>query len=82
MVHDIRFLAIGNVLLALGIFGYVTNNIYLAVICLVLAVIFFARQFVDMYLANRNNSEKNTPNGNTNYSPMQSASVEDNDITV
>jgi hypothetical protein len=51
MALDINFLVIGNILLTIGVFGYFTDNLILASICLTTAFIFFVRQLITNYLA-------------------------------
>jgi hypothetical protein len=72
---------IGNVLLTIGILGYITQNTYLAYICLVSALSCFARQVVGNYLADVSRKTKTDDTEHNVYTPIQTASLEEKTIT-
>jgi hypothetical protein len=57
MAKNPQFQTIGNILLTLGLLGYISGNTYLAYIGLIGALIFFTRQLIEMHLAKKKKSE-------------------------
>ena len=53
MLRDIHFLVAGDILLTIGLIGYFTKNPFLGFLSLILAVVFFVRQLVKIYLVRR-----------------------------
>lgn len=65
---------LGQIFLTIGISGYITNNIYLAYICLAFALACFARQLLVNLIDKVRRVEKIKEIENNTYPPVQTVS--------